>query len=587
METSLKKTINLEYKNADLANVLRSMAWTYQLNIVTSPNIKGSVSINLKDITVEAALEAILSINGLTYAKRGGVIYISPGNPEIVEMVTELITLKYMSASEAQNVLKELQSPKGGVKINETSNTLIVTDFQANIDKVKSLLAKMDSPPLQVLIEAKIVDITSNDLKAIGATYNFNYQPGAGLFTRKTGTSERLDTTYSMAEQSSSLSGGQFVLNNLTLKGLSITATLDALIRDGKANLMASPSIAVLNGQEARIVIGERFPYKERTQTTSGTTETTKFADIGTTLKVKPQINDDGYITINVHPEVSSLLESLDAGPRITTREADTTVRIREGETLIIGGLINQSDNRSRDKVPLAGDVPILGFLFSRSSVALEQKELAVFITPKILRSKEEIKKIAESSSAESRDEALRKAYVMADRTADLNVVESIMEKAIAMDEGYGLPSTRKTATMRKFQALGLYENIVSQFPDSERVPEALYRLGMIYLSHYRKYALAKDAFYRIFTEFPTSHYAGKARVAYAKAEKSQGRALPPSRKEDPPVQPKVVFVPTKTYAQSSSLLEIDNRKSRSRSSPRKTVDTTSGTKTNYIPKKK
>src|SRR6185295_1186788 len=102
-------------------------------------------------------------------------------------------------------------------------------------------------------------------------------------------------------------------------------------------------------------------------------TETTKFVDIGTTLKVNPQINDDGYITMSLHPEVSSLAHALDAGPEIDTREADTTVRIKEGETLVIGGLIRQTDNRTEDKMPVLGYLPLIGFLFSRSEKDVEQ----------------------------------------------------------------------------------------------------------------------------------------------------------------------------------------------------------------------
>jgi type II secretory pathway component GspD/PulD (secretin) len=383
-------------------------------------------------------------------------------------------------------------SSKGDMKINETANNIIITDYRENIDKIRGLIEQTDTAPKQVLIEAKIIDITSSDLKALGVTYNFDYTPNkGGLFDRSTKFQEELDSTVTLAEQSSSLSGGQLLVNTLTLKGLTLDATIDALVRDGKANLLASPSIAVLNGQEARIVIGERFPYKERTQTTSGTTETTKFVDIGTSLKVNPQINEDGYITLSLHPEVSSLQEALDAGPRITTREADTTVRIKEGETLVIGGLISQTDNRSHDKIPLLGDIPILKYLFSRSERDIQQKELAVFITPRILFSHEEQK------------------------TANLSAVYKIFDSARALEENQGVESVRKDKQFRMAQAVSRYEMIFNQFPDSEKAPEAKYRVGWIQWNHLKDYKAAKNTFSTLITEYPLSSWANEARKSY------------------------------------------------------------------------
>ena len=519
----LEQIISLDYKNADLTNVLRSMAWTYKLNVVTSPNISGKVTINLENITVRQALDAILTINGLAYAERAGIVYVSPGDKDMVDIQNEVVFLKYLSASEAQNLMRKLSSSKGDIKINEIANSLIVSDFPANIEKIKALLEKVDLAPQQVLIEAKIVDITSNDLAALGVTYNADYTPNkGGLFDRQTKFEESLDATLSMPEQSSSLTGGQFVLNGLTLKNLAMSATIDALVKEGKANLMASPSIAVLNGQEARIVIGERYPYKERTQTTSGTTETTKFVDIGTTLRVTPQINQDGYITMRIHPEVSSLAAALDAGPRITTREADTTVRVKEGETLIIGGLINQSKENSHEKIPFLGDIPLIGAFFSRSEKNDEQKELAVFITPKILRSREEKEKLArEQFEAEE-------VYVNIEETGELTVVKTIFDQAMELERGVGAVSADKDKSFRKAQALSFYENIFTEFPEALKAAEAAYRAGFIYYRFFKNYAKAKEVFAFLISNYPESKFTKPARRYYNKLVLSQKKLKKP-----------------------------------------------------------
>ncbi|MCK5306935.1 MAG: secretin and TonB N-terminal domain-containing protein [Candidatus Omnitrophica bacterium] len=522
IEDKLEQVIDLDYKDADLCNILRSLSWTYDVNIIASPDVKGKVTVNLKNITVGKALEAMLTINGLAYTIRDGIMYVSKGDTKVVNLTSEVIRLKYIQSGEAQNILKKVISEKGDIKIDELSNALIITDFTRNIQKVIKLLKKIDIAPQQVLIEAKIVDITSTDLAMFGIKWDADFNPGHGIFTRKQKAyEERLKGTLDMSEQSSSLTGGQFTLDTLALLDLTITGTLDALVKDGKANLLASPTIAVLNNQEARIVIGERYPYKERTQTATGTTETTKFVDIGVTLRVVPQINEDGYITMRVHPEVSSLYASLDAGPRITTREADTTVRIKEGETLIIAGLIKQGDEFTKEKIPILGDIPVLGLLFSRSERNKERKELAVFITPKILLSRQEKKTLSRKQIEQEG------VLVHIERTGQLTIVEQIFKSARDLDKGWGLESRRKDKGFRKNQALSFYEHIYVEFPDSYRAPEALYRASLIYYKYCRDNKRTKECLSRLISDYPDSPFCLRAKKLYKKVEKySKQRAL-------------------------------------------------------------
>ena len=515
IEDRLQQIITVEYKDADLVNVLRSLALTYRLNLLTGPDIKGKVTINLQEITVEKALEAILKANGLIYSKKDGVIYVNSGDASMVDVVTEVVQLKYLTATQAQNITRKMLTTKGDMKINETANNIIITDYKDTIEKIKALLLQTDTAPKQVLIEAKILDISSSDLKSLGVTWDANYTPlNGGLFGRNTSATEELHTGLTLPTTSSVLTAGQLALTTLSLNNaLTLTGTIDALVRNGKAHLLASPSIAVINGQEARIVIGERFPYKERTQTTSGTTETTKFVDIGTTLKVNPQINDDGYITLSLHPEVSSLVSALDAGPRVATREADTTVRIKEGETLVIGGLIRQTDNRTVDRIPILGSIPILGILFSRTDKDVEQTELAVFITPRILFSREERLALGR------KQEEVENSYTLIDKTANLSMVEKIYDMALAMDKGTGIESVRKDDMVRKMQALSQYEVIYKQFPDSERAPEAKYRVGLIQWKYLKDYKKAKNTFSTLISDYPRSQWAEEARKSFGQMD--------------------------------------------------------------------
>lgn len=502
--------ISLDYKDADINAVLRSLAWSYGLNLVTGTDIKGKITVNLKNVTLEEALDAILTASGYAHVQKGNIIYISAGSAEGIDMSSEAVFLKYLKAAEAQNLLRKVISAKGDIKVDEVSNMLIITDYTANIEKVKKLINSIDLPPQQVLVEVKIVDITSKDLENLGVTWSADYSPAGavkGLFDRKTGFQEELKTTTTVPGPSGTLSGGQFKIDTLNFKGLSLTATIDALCQDQKANLLASPSIAVLNNREARIVIGEKVPYKERTQTTTGTTETTKFIDVGTTLRVIPSINADGYITMLIHPEVSSVSALLDAGPRITTREADTTVRVKEGETIVIGGLIKQTDDKIKSKIPLLGDLPVIGLLFSNRSKDQAQTELAVFITPKILRSKEEAKIYGAKEDEE--------VYVNIGPTGELSIAYQLFEKADKLDKGIGLESRRKDIKYRKTQALSLFENIASQFPSSPKAPESLYRAALIEYYYFGDNISARDKLEKLISDFPKSAFADYARDLY------------------------------------------------------------------------
>ena len=503
-----EELVTLDYKDAELSSVLRALSYSYNLNLVATKDIKGKVTVTLRDVTVDEALNAVLMVNGYTFTRDGNLIYITPGpGLEGIDVVTVTLPLKYLTASEASGLLQKAISSKGDIRINEATNSLVITDFPASVDKVKAVLKDIDIPPIQVLIEAKLVDITEKDYQNFGVTYTVDYKPAGdikGLFDRKTGYQEELAGSQTMAGPSSTLSGGQLKITALTFKGLSGTVTLDALIQDQKAHLLASPSIATLSGKEARIIIGERYPYKEKTQTTTGTTETTKFVDIGTTLRVTPQVSPDGFITMYVHPEVSSLTSSLDAGPRVSTREADATIRVRDGETIIIGGLIKRQDDRTKGRVPIIGHIPILGWLFNKASSDLTSTELVVFITPRIIRTPEEMKAIEPTRQKE--------ATVNIEGTGERVVVNQAWEEARDLEKDEGLISRRKDKETRMSEALDRYKQIAEQFPGNEKADDALFRAGLIAYDYFADLDLAKQIFSQLVERYPESPYIGKSK---------------------------------------------------------------------------
>ena len=522
--------VTLDYRDADLASVLRSFSYSYGLNLVTSTDVKGKVTVSLKDVTIDEALEALLKANDLTFTRSGNVVYVNPASEAAEEpIINEAIKLNYLKAADAQNLVRKALTAKGDIRVDEISNMLVVADTAKAVEQVRQLLTQVDQAPQQVIVEAKIVDITSTDLHNIGVTWSTDFTPVGrekGLFKRDTQFQEQMTSTVTLPGTSSTLSGSQFTLDTLTLKGLTVTASLDALIQDRKANLLASPSIAVLNNQEARIVIGEKVPFKERTQTTTGTTETTRFIDVGTTLRVTPSINSDGYITMRIHPEVSSVSALLDAGPRITTREADTTVRIKEGETIIIAGLIKQEDNRTKSEVPGLGRLPVLRYLFGSQSKDKTRTELAVFITPSILYSQAELAALPPNTNR------IGEAKISTRAAGELGLGLALFETAEHLEAGRGAESVRKPEWFRMKQAMTLYENIALDFPSHPKAPDSLYRAAKIGIQSFRDFSRAKLDLEELIRRYP-DHLLAPSAKSMLKAYELEMELHRQSREQD------------------------------------------------------
>ena len=472
--------VTLDYKDANLATVLRALSYSYNLNLVVAKDVKGTVTVSLRDVSIDEALEAILSVNGYTFTRRGNIVYITPGpGLEGIDVVTQSVQLRYLAAGEAQRLLSKVISSRGSIEVNEATNSLVVNDFPANVEKLKKLLTEIDIPPTQVLIEAKIIDIEAKAFENFGTTYTLTYAPKGeerGIFDRDVFAEESLVNTTTLAGPSTNVSGGQLKLT-ATLKDFSATATIDALIQKNKAHLLASPSIATLNGREARIIIGEKFPYKEKTQTTTGTTETTKFIDVGTALRVTPLVSPDGWITMHVHPEVSSVSAALDAGPRITTREADATIRVRDGQTIIIGGLISKQDDHIKGGVPILRAIPFVGILFSKRSEDRQEKELTVFITPRIIPER------TETTSAKGLTQ--EEVYLQVDSRGPSNLVDKLFEHAQNLERDNSAESANKSLAHRKEEIVNTYKQIISQFPHAQSVDKALFQMGLVYFDFF------------------------------------------------------------------------------------------------------
>lgn len=315
----------------------------------------------MREVPFQEALAIVTRSQGLDCREKGGTLWV--GSPEKLDSLLgrlSLHPLQYISAKEAAETLKPLfNSPLSWAQEN---NALLFRGTTAEQEKMKEALALLDRPSRQITLEARILSLNEEASRELGLKWNWTTLPAAG--------DER--------DQ-----GARIHLGHGYTAGL--TATLSALCQQGKAKVLATPSIITLPGREASIFIGDHIPVVTEKVTNSTTTQTTEYVDAGIRLSYTPYLSRDGLITARVHTEVSTptLITEL-KNYRITSRTADTQVRLRERQTLVIGGLISEQEQKKLEAVPLLSKIPLLGELFKFRSTARNRTEVCMLLTPYI-----------------------------------------------------------------------------------------------------------------------------------------------------------------------------------------------------------
>lgn len=500
----LDTRISIDVQDADLRGVLKGIAESFNLNIVTSEDVKGAVTISLKEVKLGDALDLMLSQTGYVYKIKDNVIVVTASENELV---TEIVSVTFVKPSEIKATVQAFASPKGSIEAVDEENRLIIKEMPSKMAALLEQIKKMDHAPKQIMIETRMIEIEVSDLSALGVVWQGNqnlkgvsegtpasprtfvapgvFSPTSTTNPTSTTSSNSQDFRLNMPETSSDLSGGQ--LNyGLTWGHSNMSATIDALLKKSNSSLLASPTIATMDGQEARIIIGEKFPFRENTLTAVGTTETTKFIDIGTALRVTPRVMGDDNILLDIHPEVSSLNVALEAGPRIDTREATTKVLVKNGETVVIAGLIRHDKSIINQKVPFFGNLPLIGLAFRNKSTKLSVRELAVFITP----------------------------YLMTQQIPDpkVKVVDeispmSIYKRATEMLEEFGVESFGMPEEQRYRQASALFKSIIRNFPTSAVADASAFELAKLYTDKFKNYPQASEMLNLLMKNYPASSY--------------------------------------------------------------------------------
>lgn len=412
------------FKGARAQDALRLIAAQFGASIVIGKEVPGTLTANLADVTFAEAVSYVAEATGADYRVEGNVLLVNPAG-----MTSRLIRLRYLDPTAAADVVRKMLSDKGSVDafsgrasavaaagaeglLPETqngarTNAILITDTPARVGRVAAVLEQMDARPRQVSIEAKLVETTLGKDEKLGVdwqlrasatgavlptTFPFPKRAGSGDFTPTPNPNNQVGgggPAFPPGQTFPYPSPADYVFGKLSFREFSVA--MDILKQTANTNLVSAPTITTLDNEEAEIVVGTVVPIAryERLKET-GTMEISGYDEkkIGVRLLVTPHVADDSTMLLSVSPEISEIVEyrgQFNERPVTSTRSATTQVVVKNGETLMIGGLIKTVDLQIVRKVPILGDVPLLGALFTHKTIQKQKVDLMIFVTPRLL----------------------------------------------------------------------------------------------------------------------------------------------------------------------------------------------------------
>jgi len=463
--TDKQEKISFDIKGMDIVDVLKTLSSRSGLNIVVGKNVTGKVTLFLKDVDIWDAFEIVLSANDLAYEKKGNIINVMTqrdyelkyGERQEDKKQMENIHLKYAKAADLARSLTQIKSAVGKVIVDEASNTIVlidsreklkdmqefvkktdlplstqifslnyaqadkvsaklqdeltkgvgllkidertnkiaITDYPEKLAAVSRLINAFDERTFQVLIDAQIIEIKPSQKLEIGVDWDYWIDKNF-----------RLAVSLPTSGSANKLSVGTAASGNLVSEKGEYKGIIDLLRTLGDTKILSSPRIISVNNQEAKILVGTKEAYAQQTTVTGEggaitTSETINFVDVGIKLYVTPTVNREGFITMKIKPEISSVgsehvTSKGEHIPIIATSEAETSVMVKDGVTIIIGGLRKDEKHKSVKKVPFLGDIPLLGHLFRNTSEELKKTELVILLTPHIISGEESYTDLAQ-----------------------------------------------------------------------------------------------------------------------------------------------------------------------------------------------
>lgn len=375
--------VHLTSRGATVADVLALISEQMGLNVVTAEDLNQRVNVTLNGVLLEDALNSILNVNGLVWARRNNIVTISTVDPEkqlapnVQGKAIQVYSLNYAMGEDLNQVILGLLSPIGKsyvIKINQEEQRaareqLIVEDMPPYIERISQYIAQVDVAPRQVIVEANILQVALKDSYKNGV--NFNH------LARISNSTVNFQTL-GFATRGNPVGA-------MEINGTDLTGWIECLKSTSDTKTLASPKVAVLNGQEAKISVGGKLGYLMTTATQTSTLQSVSFLDYGVVLTVLPIITEDGRVLMKVAPQVSTArINATSKLPESEATEVSTNVMLNNGQAIVIGGLIKEEKDDGQAKVPFFGDIPLLGRLFQSRSLVKERSEIIVTLLPRI-----------------------------------------------------------------------------------------------------------------------------------------------------------------------------------------------------------
>ncbi|MNS49542.1 Type IV pilus biogenesis and competence protein PilQ precursor [compost metagenome] len=388
--------VTLKYDKADVREVLRDIAKSGGMNLILDDTVAGRVTIDVRAVSLDEFFSLVMRMNGLA-ARRVGTSLLIAKEAQLKEKIdtTQAVTLRLNNAvaEEVIKLLEKIVDPKDTKMVADPrTNSLLVTGNGEDIAKVRNAVKAIDVPAPQVVIEVKLVEMSTNAARQLGGEFGF----GGSKFgvSNNVGDPNNITGTGSPSGGVPASGGGTAItfsaMGNITSN---LNARITALVRNNQAKVLANPRIATQDSQEATIKIVNKIPVVQTNfQGGAGgaaiATENVEFKDIGETLKIKPRVDYNGFVTMDIEPVISvrgkDVIVNRNTVPEINERSLKTKMRVADGETVVIGGLIRRNTNESTTKMPILGDIPLIGFMFKTNITSFEESEVLIMVTPHI-----------------------------------------------------------------------------------------------------------------------------------------------------------------------------------------------------------
>ncbi len=394
---------NLNLQNADVHSVLSFLADYGDVNIVTAPSVQANVTLTLQNVTWRQALDIVLKTYSLAGVQEEGYIRVVPLDEYLKEealvekrkaeqktligLEMEIVNIKYSAAKDMVKPIKSMLSERGSIDLDERTNALIIRDIPENIAKVREIINTLDKETQQIRISAQLLEMDSDLLKEFGVNWLFSGTKSVNFLKdnwNATVDSVGIPTGNGTGIFADRVSDpiSRFVFGMLRSdSAASIKGQVSALAANTKLKVVAHPEITTLDNKLATIQLGEKIPIK---QFDAAGNVVITFVDVGTILKVTPHITAENRILMHLRPERSQS-KSDPAGIIIQTTNAETNVMVENGQTVVIGGLTTQDEEKLTAGVPILKDIPILGYLFRYTRKRVATKDLVIFVTPTIV----------------------------------------------------------------------------------------------------------------------------------------------------------------------------------------------------------